>query len=201
MKTPVGPRLGRGISSRHFVARVSCLVMMSLAVAGGAWAHGDKKHPRGEKHADPPKAPSAHDHGTEDHDHESPHGGIVATIDKETHVEMKLTGAQLDLWFYDAHLKPIALPTDAKATVVVGKDVKKLELPIAKKSDGTLDDHLSVALAAAPAADQKIALVIQATLLGKSRTARVERKAGSAAASAPVNAPTPAPAPTSKGTP
>lgn len=176
------------------------LVLSFTVAATSALAHEGKSHPPGEKHdapQTPPAAPAAHGHAPGDHAHESPHGGIVATVDKDTHVEVVFAEKAFGVYFYDANMKPVALPADAKATVVVGKDVKKLDLPIAKKADGTPDDHLVGELAVA--ADQKAAVVIQATVLGKARSARVEKPAASAPA-APAPAAPPAPAPT-KGSP
>ena len=91
----------------------------------------------------------------------------------------------MKVWFYDANMKPVALPTDAKATVVVGKDVKKLELPVMKNPDGTAGDFLQAALPTVK--DQKISMVIQATVLNKARSARLER-----AVTAPATPATPA---------
>jgi hypothetical protein len=186
---------------------VTSAVLVAIAGSAPAFAHEGKRHPGEHAREAPAKAkPVPADHGAEDdHEHPSPHGGIVATVDRETHVEVKLGEKSVDVWFYDAQMKPVALPTDAKATVVVGKDVKKLELAAAKKPDGTPDDHLAAEIVLP--AEQKVAVVIQATVMGKARTARIERKAAPAAASAPVSAPanaTPAPsAPTTspKGTP
>lgn len=173
------------------------LVLLALALAAPAIAHEGKQHPPGEhKQPEAPKSEKA-EHGPGDHAHASPHGGLVATVDKDTHVEVLFTDKELHVWFYDAEMKPVALPADAKGTVVIGKDVKKLDLPIAKKPDGSADDHLVAALAVP--ADQKVAVVIQATVGGKARTGRIERKAAAAAASAPA---TPPPAPAApKGTP
>jgi hypothetical protein len=169
-------------------------IVIALAATPAA-AHGDKAH------APPPASSKAKpaEHGPGDHAHDSPHGGVVATIDKETHVEVRFADNTVAVWFYDADMKPIALPADAKATVVVGTDVKKLDLPVGKTADGKALDHLVGALGVP--ADQKVAVVIQATLLGKARSARVERKAASAGASAPVTPPaSPLPA-GQKGTP
>jgi hypothetical protein len=174
------------------------LVLLALALAVPAIAHEGKKHPPGD-HKPAPEAPKSEkaEHGPGDHAHASPHGGLVATVDKDTHVEVLITDKELHVWFYDADMKPLALPADAKGTVVIGKEVKKLDLPIGKRPDGSADDRLVGALAVP--ADQKVAVVIQATVGGKARTGRVERKAAAAAASAPV---TPPPAPAApKGTP
>ena len=130
----------------------------------------------GEPHAPPAKKPTAtpaaagHDG---DHEHASPHGGIVATVDKELHVEALFSEQDVSVWFYNAEMELVALPADAKATIVVGKEVKKLDLPVVKKPDGRLGDHLHATLATAK--DQKVAMVIQATVAGKARTVRVER--------------------------
>ena len=133
----------------------------------------------GEPHAPPAKptaTPAAAGHDG-DHEHASPHGGIVATVDKELHVE-----ALVSVWFYNAEMELVTLPADGKATIVVGKEVKKVDLPVVKKPDGSLGDHLHASLATGK--DQKVAMVIQATVAGKARTVRVERAAS-----------TPAPAP------
>lgn len=176
-------------------------VTLALLASTVALAHDGQEHPAGTDHspkakgktapAKPaaPVAPAAHSAG-EDHDHPSPHGGLVSTIDKETHVEVLILDHEVKVWFYDSQMKPVALPTDAKATAVAGKDVQKLEFSIAKKPDGTASDYLSARLFTLK--DQKVAIVIQATVAGKARSARVERAAGTSAASAP--APTPAPA-------
>ncbi|MCC7111535.1 MAG: hypothetical protein IT382_19735 [Deltaproteobacteria bacterium] len=158
----------------------TALVLLTLAAATAAAAH------EGHEHA-PPPPPAAHAAG--DHAHASPHGGVVATIDGQTHVEVLFLDKDFRVWFYDGDMKPVALPTDAKATVVVDKKVSKLDLPVAKKADGTPDDHLTGALAL-PAA-QKASLVIQATLLGKARSARVEREAGAGGAALPYHDHTP----------
>lgn len=186
------------------------ILFLSFAVATlatSALAHEGKSHPPGDKHdakapASPaaPAAPAspassaAPGHAAGDHAHDSPHGGIVATVDKDTHVEIVFADKSFGVYFYDANMKPVALPTDAKATVVIGKDVKKLDLPIAKKPDGAPDDHLVGELGVA--AGQKAAIVIQATVLGKARSARVEKPAAPAAPTTPTPAPTP-----TKGTP
>ena len=176
-------------------------VTLALLTSTVALAHDGQEHPAGTDHAPKakgktapakpatPAAPAAHSAG-EDHDHPSPHGGLVSTVDKETHVEVLFSDTDAKVWFYDSHMKPVALPADAKATAVVGKEVKKLELLVAKNPDGTAADHLSAPLATVK--DQKVSIVIQATVAGKARSARVERAAGSSAASTP--APTPAPA-------
>jgi hypothetical protein len=176
------------------------VIVIAAVAASSAFAHEGKPHAPGDKHETSPATtpPAAHGHAPGDHAHESPHGGIVATIDKETHVEVVFAEKAFGVYFYDADMKSIALPADAKATVVVGRDVKKLDLPIAKKTDGTPDDHLVGELAVA--ADQKAALVIQATLLGKARTARVEKLAAAAKPTAASAPPAPAPA-VPKGTP
>ena len=173
---------------------------LAALAASSAPAHDGRSHPPGETHdtppaAGPPAAPSDRARVPGGHAHQSPHGGIVATIDEDTHIEVVFAARAFAVYFYDTTMKPIALPTDAKATVVVDKGVKKLDLPIAKKADGTPDDHVVGELAVAP--DQKAAVVIQATLLGKARTARVEKAAAVAAAkpaapavpSAPTGAP------------
>ncbi|MCC7075193.1 MAG: hypothetical protein IT383_28020 [Deltaproteobacteria bacterium] len=171
------------------------LVVSFLLATSSALAHEGKAHPPGDKHEAPKAAPpAAHGHAPGDHAHASPHGGIVATVDKETHVEVVFAEKAFGVYFYDADMRPVALPADAKATVVIGKDLKKLDLPIAKKPDGTPDDHLVGELAVAP--DQKAAVVIQATVLGKARSARIEKPAAPAA---PASAPAAAAAP--KGTP
>lgn len=151
------------------------LALSFVIAAPVALAHEDEKHPPGEHHEAPKAPPAAQEHAHGDHAHASPHGGIVATVDKETHVELVFGERTLSVWFYDAHLVPVALPTDAKATVVIGKEVKKLALPIAKKADGTPDDHLLGELVVA--VDRKAAVVIQATVLGKARSVRVEKPA------------------------
>ncbi len=165
------------------------VAIMVVGTAASAGAH------EGHEHAAPPPAAPSHGHADhadhanhEDHDHPSPHGGIVATVDRDTHMEALFTDAEVSVWFYDAEMKPLAPPTDAKATLVVGKDVKKMELPVMKNPDGTLADHLLVALASK--ADQKITVVVQATVAGKSRSGRIER---AAITHAPVTM-TPAPA-------
>lgn len=172
------------------------IVLLGLALPSSA--HGDEHHPAGEEHPagqehaakHEEKPATAHAHG--DHAHASPHGGIVATIDKETHVEVAITDTGFSVWFYDADMKPLPLPGDAKASVAVGKFGKKIDLPVAKKADGSPDDHLLGAIEIP--AGQKVAMVIQATVAGKARTARVERPA--------ATPPTPAPAPAAdKGTP
>lgn len=171
------------------------LVLSVLLATSSALAHDGQAHPPGDKHEAPKAAPlAAHGHAPGDHAHASPHGGIVATVDKETHVEVVFAEKAFGVYFYDADMRPVALPADAKATVVIGKDVKKLDLPIAKKPDGTPDDHLVGELAVAP--EQKAAVVIQATVLGKARSARIEKPAAPAA---PAFAPAAAAAP--KGTP
>lgn len=167
------------------------LVLSFVLAAPVALAHEDEPHPPGEHHDAPkvpPPPPQAQAPG--DHAHASPHGGVVVTVDKETHVEVVFGERAFTVYFYDAHLAPVALPTDAKGTVVIGKEVKKVVLPIAKKPDGTLDDHLVGELAVA--ADRNAAVVIQATVLGKARSVRVEKPA---AAAAPAPKP-PAPAAT-----
>ena len=170
------------------------LVLSFLLATSSALAHEGAAHPPGEHEAPKAAPPAAHGHAPGDHAHSSPHGGIVATVDKETHVEVVFAEKTLGVYFYDADMKPVALPVDAKATVVIGKDAKKLDLPIAKKADGTPDDHLVGELAVAPG--QKAAVVIQATVLGKARSARIEK---AAAAAAPAPAPATPAAP--KGTP
>lgn len=166
-------------------------VTLALLTSTVALAHEGKEHPPGTDHgaakgksaapATPAKG-GAHSAG-EDHDHPSPHGGLVSTVDKETHVEVLFSDTDVKVWFYDGQMKPVALPADAKATAVVGKEVKKLELPVAKNADGTAADHLSAPLATVK--DQKVSVVIQATVAGKARSARVERAAGAAAAATP----------------
>lgn len=171
-------------------------VTLALLTSTVALAHEGKEHPAGTDHsaakakgkaapAKPaaPAAPAAHSAG-EDHDHPSPHGGLVSTVDKETHVEVLFSDTDVKVWFYDSQMKPVTLPADAKATAVVGKDVKKLELPGAKNPDGTAADHLSAPLATVK--DQKVSIVIQATVAGKARSARVERAAGTTAAPSPA---------------
>lgn len=163
------------------------MLTLSLFIAvPSALAHGDEKHPPGE-HQDAPKAPPAAEGlARGDHAHASPHGGVVATIDKETHVEVVFGERVLLVYFYDANFTPVALPTDAKATVVLGKEIKKLALPIGKKPDGTPGDHLVGELVVA--AEQKAAVIIQATVLGKARSARVERLAAPPLAAPPATA-------------
>lgn len=175
--------------------------VLALGIALPLSAHGDEKHPAGDEHPahhDEKPAPTpehdAHEHGAHahgDHAHASPHGGVVATVDKDTHVEVLFTEKDVSVWFYDADMKPVALPADAKASVVVGKFGKKVDLPIAKKADGTPDDHLLAELDLPK--DVKVAMVIQATVAGKARTARVERAPSTPAPSAPPAA--------AKGTP
>jgi hypothetical protein len=145
-----------------------------LATAG--LAHEDHEHPK--KKATPaapappapPAAPAAaatpaaHAHAPGDHAHESPHGGIVGTVDKDTHVEVLFSDTDVQAWFYDADMKPLPPPADARATVVVGKDVKKLDLPVAKAADGTATDHLGAPFHSMKG--KKLSILIQATVAG-----------------------------------
>lgn len=171
-----------------------------IAVSSSALAHEGKSHPPSEEHEAPKAPPAGHGHASGDHAHASPHGGIVAAVDKETHIEVVFADKAFGVYFYDADMKPVALPANAKATVVIGKDVKKLDLSIGKKPDGTPDDHLVGELVVA--ADQKAAVVIQATVLGKACSARVEKPAAPAAAATPAAAPPAPPAAAApKGTP
>lgn len=163
------------------------LATLVLFAATAAGAHEDHEHPsaatkKAAAITPAPAAPGAHDpgaHNPGDHAHDSPHGGVVATVDKDVHVEALFSETDVKVWFYDAEMKPVALPVDAKATVVVGKDVKKLDLPVMRLVDGTLGDHLNASLVTLK--DQKVAMVIQATVGGKPRSARLERPAPVAA--------------------
>lgn len=173
---------------------IATAASLLLLLASTASAHDGENHapPAKDKPAVAPHVPAGA-HAPGDHEHASPHGGLVATVDKETHVEVLFTDKHVSVWFYDSAMKPVALPPDAKATIVVGKEVKKLDLPVAKNPDGSTMDHLGAPFVAS--ADSKISVVIQATVAGKARSARVER---AAAATSKTPPPIPVPAPATK---
>ncbi len=156
---------------RSFVAAASFLLG-----SGGASAHGDEDHgerPPEAKKPSPaatPAAAKAHSAG-EDHDHPSPHGGQVVTVDKELHAELVFGDAGLHVYFYDAQMKPVPPPQDGKLTLVVGKETKKVVLAL--EVAPAPQDRL-FAPAALPK-DGKVVALVQATVNGKPRTARVER--------------------------
>lgn len=152
----------------------AALVLSLITCSGAALAHEGHEHAPATK-APPVPVPAAAPAAPGDHAHPSPHGGIVATVDKDTHIEVLFGDQDMSVWFYDASMKAVAPPADAKATIVVGKEVKKVALPVAKNLDGTATDHLVGAFIAS--VDAKVSVVVQATVIGKARSARIERAA------------------------
>lgn len=150
-----------------------------LSASGAALAHGDEDH--GDAKPAPKKAaPAAQAAGAakahsagEDHDHPSPHGGQVVTVDKDVHAELVFGDTGVKVWFYDANMKPVAPPTDGKLTLVVGKQTQKLTL--ANQAAPAPQDYVFAPVALPK--DGKVVALVQGTVSGKPRTARVERAA------------------------
>lgn len=141
-----------------------------------ALAHGDEPHGNA---AHPPKgaaAPTTAPAAEHKKEHPRPHGGQVFVVDTADHMHAEAVFEEggLHLWFYDDQMKPIAAPAEAKATLVVGKEVRKLDLKPMEKFGDKPDAHVGVATALPK--DGKLALVVQATVNGKPRSGRVERE-------------------------
>ena len=143
----------------------SLLVAASLAFAPVAFAHGDEPHGRGAPPAGKHAAPAA------DHTHAAPHGGVVIDVAKDLHVEVVFAADGVAAWFYDGAFAPLPAPADAKLTLVVGKETRKLTL--APPAAPAPADHLWAATTLP--ADGKVVALVQATVGGKPRTARAER--------------------------
>ncbi len=153
----------------------------SLLCATAAAAHGDRDHaaPKPAKKAAPAQAAEP-----AEHTHAAPHAGQLVDIDKDLHAEVVFGPAGIAVFFYDADMKPLPPPTEGKLTLVVGKGTKKVPLALAPLP--APQDHLFAAEIVP--AGTKVVAMMQATVAGKPRTARVERPATAAPA---VTAPAP----------
>ncbi len=158
----------------------SLFALAVVAVAVPALAH------QGHDHHDKPAEP---EHKTGEHP--QPHGGQVFVLDATDHLHAEVVFGEtgLHLWLYDADMKPLTPPADAKVTLVVGKEVRKLDLKLMEKFGDKPDAHLGVDTALPK--DGKVAAVLQLTFNGKLRSGRVERTQP-VSATAPTT-PTPAP--------
>lgn len=146
--------------------------IFSMIVPMAALAHGAEPHDHGASGA------HDHDHGSGGaHSHESPHGGEVVDIG-DIHAEVVFGEGALLVYFYDADMKPIPAPANGKATLAVGKEVKKGELL------GNVD-HLAGPLGTP--AKGKATAVVQATVAGKARTIRAERLSDRGSAEVPYH--------------
>lgn len=148
------------------------ILSAALVFALPALSHGNKPHDH--PTTTPPTTPEAKTEHKID-EHPSPHGGQVVVLDAtdHLHVEVVFHDGGLRVWLYDQDMKPIAMPDAGKATVVVGKDVQKIEFAKVEKLDDKADPHLAAALPLAK--DAKVAVVLQLAVGGKPRTARIER--------------------------
>ena len=146
-----------------------------IFTSSAALAHGDEHHAPTKPAAKPAakRAAPVQAHSAEDHDHPSPHGGQVVTVDKDVHAELLFTDAGVKVWFYDADMAPVAPPKDGKLTLVVGKQTHKLAL--APEAAPAPQDHVAAAVALPK--DGKVVALVQGTVNGKPRTARIERAA------------------------
>lgn len=149
----------------------AALLLMSVTVA----AHGNKHEPN------KPHPPAAKpEHATE---HPSPHGGTVFVLDPTDHLhaEVVFNDTGVRVWLFDEDMKPLAPPAAGKATVVVGKEVRKVELKRVEKSsdqpDSVVDPHLAGVTALGK--DAKVTVALTLTVSDKVRTGRVERPAPS----------------------
>lgn len=162
-----------------------------LTTSASALAHGDEDHgdpqPAAKKPAPAAPAPAsatkAHAAG-EDHDHPSPHGGQVVTVDKDVHAELVFSDGGVKVWFYDANMKPVAPPADGKLTLVVGKQTQKVTL--ANEAAPAPQDYVFAPVTLPK--DGKVVAMVQGTVSGKPRTARVERAPAKASTAADPHA-------------
>lgn len=138
--------------------RLALAVFLGGATTASAHEHAPAKPGAAEPHHDVPA----------EHEHPTPHGGQVVTID-DVHAEVLFADAGVTVWFFDMAMKPLAPPTDGKLTLTAGKDVKKVDL----KMDAKTPDRV-VATAAVPK-DGIVDVLVQATVAGKPRTVKVVR--------------------------
>lgn len=145
---------------------------LMAALIGAGLATAPSLAHEGHDHTPPPPAPAKATDKDKD-EHPSPHGGQVIVLDATDHLhaELVFTEAGIALYLYDKDMKPLPPPADAKATVMVGKEVRKLELAV----DAKTPDHAAVTTPLPK--DAKVAVVLSATVGGKARSARVERAA------------------------
>jgi len=113
-------------------------------------------------------------HGAEAHDG-SLHGGEHVDLG-DVHAEVVFGEHALLVYFYTPDMKPLPAPPSGKATLAVGKSVKKGDLT------GNMD-HLAGPLGTP--ASGKATAVVQATVGGKTRTVRAERREGQVAGEIP----------------
>lgn len=165
----------------HKTSAFRLLLAAALLAPAAASAHGGAPHDhapaQGAKKRTP--APVAQP-ATPDHEHPPPHGGQVVDVAADLHVEVVFAPPGVAVYFYDGDMKPLPPPADGKLTLVVGKQTQKLAL--APEAPPAPQDRV-VAPATLPQ-DGKVIALVQATVGGKARTARVERAAAPAPAAA-----------------
>ena len=121
------------------LSRLAFVALVTSALgATPALAHGDEDHEAEKAHKAPSGsagstakpgheagAPGQH-HGAKEGEkkaHPSPHGGAVASTTGHRHLEIVRRPDGLDLYLFDSEMAPApGAVTDAKATVVVGKE-------------------------------------------------------------------------------
>jgi hypothetical protein len=98
------------------------------------------------------------------------HGGALVESSDGTHAEVLLTDHAVSVWFYDKELKPLPTPSEAKGTLKVDKETRKITLAKAGTEGALFVGGLAINTGA------RVELNIKAKVDGKTKTVRVEQE-------------------------
>ena len=155
--------------------RTSTTIMFALLAASAAYADDMKAPPPAAAETKAPAAKAA--------DAQSPanklttpadigprHAGQLVDAGDGVHAEVLISDRSMSVWFYDSEMKPMALPNDAKATLKVNKETKKLALTKGAGDVGLFAGGLDLPKSA------KVEVNLKAHVGGKVRTVKLARQ-------------------------